>query len=339
LIDELGRVFPASKHRIRAPGWVESHLSPDDDRRREPSVAFAAQCLPSPSPLGAPSVSAWATLAGTVILEALREHAGPWRLHVFCVDYPGGPVGSERCRLIEASILKLLKDRLRRLARSRVVDPATPWSPDEVLVQLALETSSRGWLSVTPPEQRHALRRSLSRFPGGLVEVPDDPRAPSKAFRKLVEAQLRLGRSIAPDERCVDLGGSPGGWSFVALERGAVVTAVDRSPLREDLMAHPRLTFVRGDAFRFEPEAPVDWLLCDVIAFPERTLELIERWIERRLCRFFCVTVKFRGEDDYPVLERYKAMLRRSGAEFCIRQLTANRNEVTVLGEVGPARG
>lgn len=79
------------------------------------------------------------------------------------------------------------------------------------------------------------------------------------------------------------------------MQRGARVIAVDRSPLRDDLMRSPRVTFHQGDAFRFVPEAPVDWLLCDVIAAPERSIGLVLEWVRERRCRYFVVTIKFKG--------------------------------------------
>jgi hypothetical protein len=44
------------------------------------------------------------------------------------------------------------------------------------------------------------------------------------------------------------------------------------------------------------------------------------------------VTVKFRGEEDYPRLERLKRLLADSGSEFQLRRLGSNRNEVTAFG-------
>jgi 23S rRNA (cytidine2498-2'-O)-methyltransferase len=167
------------------------------------------------------------------------------------------------------------------------------------------------------------------------VDVADDQAPPSRAYRKLLEAELRLGARIAPGETCADLGAAPGGWSHVALARGARVAAVDRSPLRADLMAHPALEFVRGDAFRWTPPKPVDWLLSDVIAYPHRSVELLERWIAARLCRRFVVTIKFKGEADYPVLDRLEASLDAGGAEFELRRMCSNKNEVTAFGELG----
>jgi hypothetical protein len=46
------------------------------------------------------------------------------------------------------------------------------------------------------------------------------------------------------------------------------------------------------------------------------------------------VTVKFRGTDEYDSLEGLKGWLAASPAEFFIRRLTSNKNEVMVFGSV-----
>lgn len=337
LSDELGRAFPAAARRALGAGWIESRTSGGLPHDSEPCISFAAQCLPEAQELAAPSVSKWVQQAGGWLIDALREHDAPWRLHVFCVPRPEGSVGPARARLIEQGILEMLRKKQRRLLRSRVIESAAPWLNDEALVQIGLTTSSDGFGSVAPPPLRRRLRRVVSRFPGGVVEIPGDAAAPSRAFAKLAEVQIRLGRGIAPGERCVDLGSSPGSWAYLALRQGAQVTAVDRSPLRDDLMRHPRLDFVRGDAFRYEPSSTVDWLLCDVIAFPSRTIELLQNWLRRRWCRWFCVTVKFKGPDEYDKLDELKAWLAGSGADFFVRRLTSNKNEAMVFGRTKEA--
>ena len=331
LIDELGRVFQGSSRRSLGAGWVECR--PTEAATGETScVAFASQMLPDAAPVAAPSISKCAQEAGARLIEALRDHEGPWRLHVFTVASPEAPVGQARCRLIDEAIVELLKKKQRRLLRSRVAECERPWTAGETFVQLGLRTGEAGFFSVALPAEREHWRHALSRFPGGIVEIPRDTAAPSRAFAKLAEVEIRLGRRIAAGETCIDLGASPGSWTYLALARGARVTAVDRSPLRDDLMAHPRLTFIRGDAFGYEPAEPVDWLLCDVIAFPERSFELLETWLARGWCRQFCVTIKFKGRDEYPKLEMFKAALARSGAEFRLRRLCANKNEATAFG-------
>ncbi|HVX63002.1 MAG TPA: SAM-dependent methyltransferase [Pirellulales bacterium] len=336
LSDELGRIFPDAARRQLAPGWVESRWR-QEPALSEPCVAFASQCLPCSERLAAPSVSQWARKAGGWLLETLRDHDGPWRLHVFCVPLPGGPVRPARARLIEQAVLELLRKKQRRLLRSRVVEPAPPWDDDEALVQIGLMNAEEGFGSAALPPLRRRLRRCVSRFPGGQVQVAADSAAPSRAFAKLAEVQIRLARSIAPGERCVDLGSSPGSWAYLALRQGAQVTAIDRSPLRGDLMQHAKLNFVRGDAFRYQPPPAVDWLLCDVIAFPARTIELLERWIERRWCRWFCTTVKFKGQDDYARLEELKTWLEGASVDFFVRRLTSNKNEAMAFGRLREA--
>lgn len=333
LAAQLARAFPESVHAARGRGFVESALS-DRDAARAPCVAFALQCLPDPEPVSAPSVSKWAGECARRIAERLAGHEGPWRLHVFCCEEAGSDARGGRCELVQAGVLEILKRERRRLLRARVADDALPWADGEALVQVALESPEAGLFSIALPEERRRLRRVVSRFRGGVVEVADDPAPPSRAYRKLLEAEMRLGAFVAPGETCADLGAAPGGWTHVALARGARVAAVDRSPLRADLMAHPGLEFVRGDAFRWTPPAPVDWLLSDVIAYPRRSVELLERWIAARLCRRFVVTIKFKGEADYPVLDQLEASLDASGAEFELRRLCSNKNEVTAYGEL-----
>ncbi len=331
LAGEIGRTLPGAQRRIPDRGWVLASGVPDTPAA--PSLAFAVQVLPDPEPLPALSVSLAADALAARVAEALADHDGPWRLHVFGVEWPGSPVRAARAALIAQETLARLRHRRRRLAAALTSDPALPFAPDEWLVQYALLTPRHGWFAATSPAARLRWRRCLSRFPGGLVTPPDDPAPPSRAYRKLLEAEAQLGRSVAAGEIVVDLGAAPGGWTHVALARGAAVTAVDRAPLRSDLMAHPRLTFVRGDAFRYAPaDRPVDWLLSDVVAFPERTMELLAQWLREGWCRRFVVTVKFRGEEDYPRLEQLKRLLADSGAEFQLRRLGSNRNEVTAFG-------
>ncbi len=112
------------------------------------------------------------------------------------------------------------------------------------------------------------------------------------------------------------------------------VIAVDRSPLRADLMVHPAMEFRRGDAFRYEPTEPVDWLLCDVIAAPRRSSELLQRWLTQRWCRQFVVTIKLHGASEDHELEPLKAWLTQSGVEFQLRRLTNNKNEVAAVGRL-----
>ena len=332
LIDELQQVFPRSHHAQMADGWVVGDLS-EDEPIGTPSVAFCTQCLPRAETIDAESISAWGQAVGPKIIAGLEGHSGPWRLHVFGVFDGDGPVSRRRCQLIRENIESLLQKKQRRLLRTLTIADG-PWTDGEALVQVGLTTAAHGYFSLCDAALRHQMRRMISPFPGGVAEISADREAPSRAFAKLVEAELRLGQRISTGQTCVDLGSSPGSWAYVALNRGARVVAIDRSPLRSDLMKNPALTFLRADAFEFKPPEAVDWLLCDVIAFPGPIIELLQTWIAGRWCRRFCVTIKFRGAAEYPLLDPLKSFLEDAGAEFILRRLTNNKNEVTAIGDV-----
>ena len=143
--------------------------------------------------------------------------------------------------------------------------------------------------------------RCTSFFPNGEPRFHEDhARPPSRAYLKLWEAFTVAGRVPRPGDRCVDLGSSPGGWTW-ALERlGARVTSVDKAPLDERLTRLTRVRYVQESAFALDPGSVgrVDWLVSDVICYPARSVALIERWIAAHPGAGFVVTIKFQGATD-----------------------------------------
>jgi len=187
----------------------------------------------------------------------------------------------------------------------------------------------------------------VAPWPGGVAPVADDRRPPSRAYRKLEEALLWMDEAPTAGQICVDLGAAPGGWTHVALSRGARVIAVDRAPLEPPVRGHRALATVEGNAFTYEPPSarrPVDWLLCDVICEPARTVELLGHWLgladRAPWCRRLVVTVKFKGQSGYAaILDQLRATLRAAGCRrWRIKHLHHNKNEVTVMAAV-PRRG
>jgi 23S rRNA (cytidine2498-2'-O)-methyltransferase len=150
-----------------------------------------------------------------------------------------------------------------------------------------------------------------SAFPHGAVEFVEDRLAPpNRAYLKLWEAFTRLGRMPGPGQRCLDLGASPGGWSWVLQSLGTQVLAVDKAPLAPEIARLPRIEFLKASAFALEPPAigPVDWLCSDVICYPERLLKLVERWLASGLVRHFLCTLKFQGATDHETARRFAAI-------------------------------
>ncbi len=156
--------------------------------------------------------------------------------------------------------------------------------------------------------------------------VEDRTRPPSRAYLKLWEALTRLGVWPGPGSTCLDLGASPGGWTWVLARLGAHVTAIDRSPLDPSITALPGVAQRIDDAFALPP-MPVDWLVCDVIAYPARTLALIEAWLPH--ARHLVCTLKFQGETDHAAAD---AAARLPGVR--VVHLSHNKHELTVLKTV-----
>ena len=331
---ELEQVFPGATVREHGQGLVQLQL-PDAEAQRCVAIAYARQCLPQPEALSAPSVNAWAETLGELLVARAQDFAGPWRLHVFAHD-DRGTSRPRRGTLIDEALLRWLRKKQRRLVREQNRATEAPWRDGEALAQLLLTSPAEGFFSWSDPAARAVVRRVQSRFVGGMVHIADDLGPPSRAHRKLREAEAHFGRRAEAGEVCVDLGAAPGGWTYVAVQRGATVIAVDRTELDPKLMRHPGVRFVRGDVFKYTPDTQVDWLLCDVIAFPEKTIALVERWLSERLCRFAIVTVKFRGAPEAGLLQHLKRRLDELCRDYVLRHLDANRNELTILAENRP---
>lgn len=211
---------------------------------------------------------------------------------------------------------------------------AEAFTPATSLVQCVLTSPETGWLSAASAPLPHTHRAIISAFPQGEIPWAEDKSAPSRAFAKLVESEQRLGRYIERGQTCVDLGASPGSWTYVAVQRGAHVIGVDRSELREDLMRSPLVRFEAADAFKYKPPQTVDWLVCDVIAAPQRSIDLLLEWLREGRMRNFVVTIKFRGADEYHLLDILKREVPPLCSEFHLTRLCANKNEVCAFGAV-----
>ena len=336
--------------------------------RRLPQLAFSRQLLPSAKAIRCESVRDWAAQLYQAVAGFLPDDK-PWSLHIephygartisrmgARAWHSAGRAGHEqnriqplgqsaesvprrisvdagknRCRLIRQNLIELLERKRRHLLRKLRTTPM-PFAPEDSLVQLLLTAPETGFISIAPAPMPFEQHHLLSAFPKGEVAVASDKAAPSRAFAKLVEAELRLGSAIHRGETCVDLGASPGSWTYVAVNRGARVLAVDRSALREDLMRNRQVEFQRGNAFSFQPQNTVDWLFCDVLAPAEITANLLLKWLRQRWCRRFVVTLKIKDSPRDETLAKLKRELAPLTSEVFLTRLCANKKEVSAFG-------
>lgn len=308
--------------------------------------AFALQRLPACTRVAEPSAARLAKTAFDVIAGPL-DRCDHWTLHAYSLPRHAdstAPHLTGRASLVSDALLDLIRRLRRRTDRRRLAPEALTQEqasdPTLTLVQLLLLDRESALVSVASPTLLPSFGVDPEpRWPGAVPPIDEDRGAPSSAYRKAEEAFARLGLAPAKGERVVDLGGSPGGWTWTALKRGARVLAVDRAPLEPPVHGHPLLEERQGDAFKFEPDVadgPRDWLLCDVIAAPERTLALLDRWLAEGWCRRFVVNVKFKGDDRRAALEALRALLARHGARARVKHLAHDKNEVTAFGVAAP---
>ncbi|MBS7789641.1 hypothetical protein KTR66_06535 [Roseococcus sp. SDR] len=250
-------------------------------------------------------VSAW---HGRLALSPDPPAPAAWALDVW--DDP---------REIPAPSVKLAADGLRAIQRNWSLVPALHHRRAALIEERLPPVKARplafpepaptghlgGWALLTP-ELILASPTKSSPFPGGAPRFVEDREGPpSRAYLKLWEGLVRIGKHPAPGETCLDLGASPGGWSWALAQLGARVTAVDKAPLEDRVMAMPNVTWRQESAFALPPE-PVEWLFSDVICYPARLYALVTRW--QGIARNIFCSVKFQGETDHAAAAQFAAI-------------------------------
>lgn len=170
-----------------------------------------------------------------------------------------------------------------------------------------------------------------SPFPNGEAHfVEDKTGPPNRAYLKLYEALTLAKKTPQPEEFCMDVGGSPGGWAWVIQKCGAEVLSIDRSPLDPAISNLKGVSFQKRDAFsllpaEFEEEGKsVDWLFSDVICYPDKLYDWLSVWIDSEICKNFVCTIKFKGEPESGIIKKFAAIPNSQ-----VIHLFHNKNELT----------
>lgn len=163
-------------------------------------------------------------------------------------------------------------------------------------------------------------------FKNGIPEVPEDKNAPSRAFQKLDEVFARLNRFPSKNEKVMDLGSHPGGWTWVLSQLAGHVISVDTVALDEKVGKQKNVEFIKKDAFKLGPAdiGNLDWFFSDIICEPERLYAMVSEWRDSGLVKNFICTIKFKGKVDFKVLEKFQNIPKSQ-----IFHLNANKHELT----------
>ncbi|MBU1214183.1 MAG: 23S rRNA (cytidine(2498)-2'-O)-methyltransferase RlmM [Gammaproteobacteria bacterium] len=198
-----------------------------------------------------------------------------------------------------------------------------------------------------PSEERALIAtsdpRNSSDALNGIHRVSMSADAPSRSYLKLAEAfevfldEQEQSQWLKPKMTAVDLGAAPGGWTWQLVQRGLKVTAVDNGPLKGAAAGHPDIKHLRQDGFKFRPQRPVDWLVCDMVEQPQRVAALMTEWIVGGLSMNAIFNLKLpmkkRVEALKVALDTMRAALNKKRLRYRLdaKQLYHDREEVTVF--------
>ena len=222
----------------------------------------------------------------------------------------------------------LLEDEMRKNSRL-VDDPALP------RLHIFFPDNHRALIATSDPHNSAAALNGIQR-----VSMVSD--APSRSYLKLAEAfevfldQKEQALWLKPGMTAVDLGAAPGGWTWQLVQRGLKVIAVDNGPLKGAAAGHPAIKHLKQDGFRFRPQRPVDWLVCDMVEQPQRVATLMTEWFiggfAQRAIFNLKLPMKKRVAALHDALNSMRTALNNKGIRYQLeaRQLYHDREEVTV---------
>jgi len=269
------------------------------------------------------AVSAW---HGRLALSEAPPVPSAWALEVWTdpreIEVPSVKAGADALRAMQRNWAAYGVSHHRRMAL--IQERLPPVKARALVFPEPAPSAHLGAWTLLAPDRMLASPTKTSPFVNGECRFEEDRVGPpSRAYLKLWEACTRIGAHPGPGETCLDLGASPGGWTWAIARLGAAVTAVDRAPLEPRVAAMAGVSFRQGSAFTVVPE-PVDWVFSDVIAYPAPLLEMVRHWVDSGLAGRILCTIKFQGATDHAAAEAFAAI--PGGQVF---HLFHNKHELT----------
>ncbi|MFW2374790.1 MAG: 23S rRNA (cytidine(2498)-2'-O)-methyltransferase RlmM [Gammaproteobacteria bacterium] len=220
---------------------------------------------------------------------------------------------------------------LMALKQAKLIDKTSPWRLHGFFL-----SSSAVYLGLS---HIHNSSPQLMGIP--RLRMPKN--APSRSTLKLEEAfktmldESEQLRYLQNGMSAVDLGASPGGWTWQLVQRSMMVVAIDNGPMDQALMDSGQVQHIKADGFKYRPEKPVDWLVCDMVERPLHISRMISRWLVEGHCRHTAFNLKLPMKQRYDIVQQCRelieAKLDQAGIRYNIRikQLYHDREEVTVI--------
>jgi 23S rRNA (cytidine2498-2'-O)-methyltransferase len=175
--------------------------------------------------------------------------------------------------------------------------------------------------------------RTNCPLPLGEINFNEDKiTPPSRAYLKLWELFTLYEIKPSPGMKTIDVGSCPGGWTWVLQTIGCHVISVDKAPLDPKIAILPNIEFRQESAFGLRPQhvGELDWFFSDIICYPSKLLELVNRYRDYGKVANFACTIKFQNETDFDTMFKFEEI---PGSK--IVHLSANKHEVTWINNNG----
>ncbi len=189
----------------------------------------------------------------------------------------------------------------------------------------------------------YSLHNNNSPFYMGIPRLKLSVDAPSRSTLKLEEAfHLFIpidewDQRLASGMHAVDLGASPGGWTYQLVQRSMMVHAVDNATMAKSLMDTGQVKHHQIDGFKFKPwQRNIYWLVCDMVEKPSRVAQLVTEWLVKGWCREAIFNLKLPMKKRYEAVTQNILMIRGQlsshniEAHIQAKQLYHDRAEITV---------
>ncbi len=177
----------------------------------------------------------------------------------------------------------------------------------------------------------------------GIKRLHFPKTAPSRSTLKLEEAfKTMLNEKEQNDYlkngmTAVDLGACPGGWTWQLVNRSMLVSAIDNGAMDKALMESGQVKEIKADGFKYLPEKPVDWLVCDMVERPMHITRLISKWLTGGHCKYAAFNLKLPMKKRYDMVMDCKEYISQELNSFnisykiYIKHLYHDREEVTCI--------
>ncbi len=224
---------------------------------------------------------------------------------------------------------KIVADRRQAAPSKQTLPVNLVTRPGDRVLDCVLVESSQWWIG------SHRATTLPTRWPGGTPKIDLPPHAVSRAYLKMREALLWSRLPVSRDDRCVEIGSSPGGSCQALLDRGLIVTGIDPADMDDSLLAEPNFTHIkaRGADLKRREFRGIKWLIADSNVAPKHTLDTVEHIVTNRQVniRGMLLTLKL---PDWKLAESIPGCITRIrswGYEYVrTRQLAFNRQEVCI---------